>query len=204
MDRFLNNFPLFPISVIVFPGEIHPLHVYEERYKQLVKDMDGKDEIFGIPYVKEGKMCLYGSGVILHKILSTNSAGEMDILVKGVNIFRIDEMQEQMEGKLYAGGKVRILDELNDVVNRELIRKFRKYKEQLLTINNEKKKSAGIITSNHLLDIAGQLSLETDEKYRIIHLESKEQREKYLIRKLNFLSKINEKLKEIGYRFYLN
>ena len=189
--------------LIVFPGEIHPLHIFEDRYKELIKDMKAKDGLFGIPYVKNEKMCLYGSGVTLHKVLSTSATGEMDILVRGVNIFKIDEMEEVLPGKLYPGGKVNILDEMNEIADHVLIRKFRKYKEQLRKINDENAKS-GIITSNHILDIAGQMALDMDEKYNIIKLGSKTLRENFLLGKLDFLMMINEKLKEIGYRFYLN
>ncbi len=203
MARIINFFPLFPVNVIVFPGEIHPLHIFEERYKTLIKDMKEKNDIFGIPYVKNGKMCLYGSGVMLHKVLSTSPSGEMDILVRGGHIFKIDEMNEELPGKLYPGGKVKRHDEMNEIANHDLIRKFRKYKEQLRKINDENAK-AGVITSNNILDIAGQMALDMDEKYNIIKLKSKSLRENFLLGKLDFLLMINEKLKEIGYRFYLN
>jgi hypothetical protein len=204
MAKVLDNFPLFPVSVIVFPGEIQPLHVFEERYKQLIDDMGDDQEIFGIPYVKDGKMCLYGSGVIVHKILATSPTGEMDILVKGVNMFVLSDIQEQLPGKLYAGGKVKFLDEINDIANPGLIEKFRDYKLALSRINKASGVSSGIITSNHVLDIAGQLPLENEEKYSIIKLKDQQQREKYLSDKLDFLQIINSKLEEVGYRFYLN
>jgi Lon protease-like protein len=204
MARFLNDFPLFPVSVIVFPGEIQPLHVFEERYKQLIHDMGNDQEVFGIPYVKDGKMCLYGSGVVIHKILATSQSGEMDILVKGVNMFLITEMKEQLPGKLYAGGRVKILDEINDIAEAPLIEKFRDYKQQLSKINKDSGVTSGIITSNHVLDIAGQLPLENEEKYNIIKFKNKKQREKFLLNKLEFLQMINLKLEEVGYRFYLN
>ncbi len=204
MARTLNDFPLFPVSIIVFPGEIQPLHIFEERYKQLINDMGNDKEIFGIPYVKDGKMCLYGSGVVIHKILAISPTGEMDILVKGVIMFVVNDMKEQLPGKLYAGGKVKLLDEMNDLANPPLIEKFRNYKLQLSRINKDSGVTSGIITSNHVLDIAGQLPLENDEKYSIIKFEDKQQREKYLLDKLDFLQVINQKLEEVGYRFYLN
>ncbi len=204
MAKVLNNFPLFPVSVIVFPGEIQPLHVFEERYKQLINDSGDDQAVFGIPYVKDGKMCLYGSGVVIHKVLATSPSGELDILVKGVNMFVISDIKEQLPGKLYAGGKVKILDRINDIANPSLIEKFRDYKMTLSRINKDSGVTSGIITSNHVLDIAGQLPLENEEKYSIIKLKDQMQREKYLSDKLDFLQIINVKLEEVGYRFYLN
>ncbi len=204
MAGTLNDFALFPLGIIVFPGEIQPLHILEEKHKQLINDMGNDKEMFGIAYVKDGKICLYGSGVVIHKILATSSTGEMDILVKGVIMFVINDMKEQLPGKLYAGGKVKLLEKMNDIANPQLIKKFRSYKLQLSRINKDLEATSGIITSNRVLDIAGQLPLENEEKYCIIKLNNKQQREKYLLEKLKFLQVINLKLKEVGHRFYLN
>jgi hypothetical protein len=55
-----------------------------------------------------------------------------------------------------------------------------------------------------ILDLAGQMPLEADEKYNFIRLDCHSKREQFLMNKLNFLLMINKKLEEVGYRFYLN
>lgn len=204
MSRILENFPLFPISIIIFPGEIQPIHIFEKRYKQLINDIENNGEIFGIPFVKDGTLCEFGSGVVIHKVLAKSPTGEMDILVRGVNLFKMMSIEENLPGKLYGGGTVMILDEMNKTAVQMLQEKFVTYKQQLSVIN----KMPGNVTESHfprhILDIAGQLPLDTEEKYKIIKLEKTALREQLLIEKLDFLLMINKKLQEVGYKFYLN
>ena len=204
MSKTIHNFPLFPIGVIIFPGEVQPLHIFEPRYKQLVAEMGESEEVFGIPYVNDGKIFEYGSGVVIHKVLAKSPTGEMDVLVRGVNLFKIKSIEEQLPGKLYGGGSVEFLEEMNETVSHDLNELFRTYKKQLTEINQEKAGPTQIITPNQILDIAGQLPLEVDEKYDIIKSKNHSDREQIIEEKLNFLLMINKKLEEVGYRFYLN
>jgi len=204
MSKIINNFPLFPIALIVFPGEVQPLHIFEPRYRQLIREMDESKEIFGIPFLTEDTICEYGSGVVVHKILATSPSGEMDVLVRGVNLFRIKAMEEHLPGKLYGGGTVEFLDEMNKTVSQDLNALYRTYKMEIEAINKEKSAPVNIITPNQILDIAGQLPLELDEKYEILKTIDHESREQLILEKLNFLLMINKKLEEVGYRFYLN
>ncbi len=204
MSRTLENFPLFPISIIIFPGEIQPIHIFEKRYKQLINDIENNGEIFGIPFVKDGTLCEFGSGVVIHKVLAKSPTGEMDILVRGVNLFKMMSIEENLPGKLYGGGTVMILDEMNHTAIPMLQEKFITYKQQLSEINKMPDTLVEMNLPRHILDIAGQLPLEIDEKYKIIKLKNSKLREELLIEKLNFLLMINKKLQEIGYKFYLN
>lgn len=204
MSKILHDFPLFPIGLIVFPGEIQPLHIFEPRYKQLINELNPLDGYFGIPFLKDGVLCEFGSMVALHKILATSPTGEMDILVRGVSIFKILEIEEKLPEKLYGGGKVTLLSELNHKVNKELSQKFIDLKSELEKNDMEKMVVSSPYLSFHLLDIAGQLPLQTEEKYNIIKMETPEQREQLLMKKLDFLLMINQKVEEVGYRFYLN
>lgn len=200
----IDNFPLFPISLIVFPGEVQPLHIFEPRYKQLINEIKNNKGVFGIPFLKEDTICEFGSLVELYKILATSPTGEMDILVRGVNLFRLTSIKEKLPGKLYGGGSVILLNEMNATVSSEINDMFRYYKTQLAEINKEKNKTAELITPNQILDIAGQLPLEIDEKYDIIKSSSHFNREQILREKIDFLLMINKKVEEVGYKFYLN
>ncbi len=204
MSRILENFPLFPISIILFPGEIQPIHIFEKRYKQLINDIENNGEIFGIPFLKDGTLCEFGSGVVIHKVLAKSPTGEMDILVRGVNLFKMMSIEENLPGKLYGGGTVMILDEMNKTAIQMLQEKFITYKQQLSAINKIPDSMAEKNLPRHILDIAGQLPLDIAEKYKIIKLEKTALREQVLIEKLDFLMMINKKLQEVGYKFYLN
>src|SRR2546430_883893 len=48
-----RELPLFPLPVVLFPGAMLPLHIFEERYKQMIKDCLDNDKMFGISYHSE-------------------------------------------------------------------------------------------------------------------------------------------------------
>ncbi|PIF00263.1 MAG: ATP-dependent protease [Maribacter sp.] len=105
--------PLFPLKSIFFPGETVPLHIFEERYKQLIKDCRKEAITFGIPvYINDGMA--YGTEVQLVDVVNTYGEGEMDVVCVGRQVFRILSFQDKMEGKLYAGGEVEFLEDIYD------------------------------------------------------------------------------------------
>lgn len=204
MDEPKQNFPLFPLEIIIFPGEIQPLHIFEPRYKQLIRDIELSDGQFGIPFVINGQICEIGSCVKLHRILSVTSTGEMDILVKGVSIIKIEKFYQKLSDKLYGGGTIRTYSEINTIPSEELMEHFRTYLDQLSRINKLSDQPQELPQNITILDLAGQLPLGTEEKYQFISYTCPVKRERFLIQKLQFLKMINQKLEEVGYRFYLN
>ena len=60
--------PLFPLELVCFPGEILALHIFEDRYQQLIKDCEQQKITFGIPAYINAEM-EYGTEVHLEKIV---------------------------------------------------------------------------------------------------------------------------------------
>ena len=54
----MTQVPLFPLNAVVFPGVVTPLHIFEERYRALVRELAGIesvfDRVFGILAIREG------------------------------------------------------------------------------------------------------------------------------------------------------
>ena len=108
MAQFL---PLFPLSIIVFPGEKIRLHIFEPRYKQLINECFSAQTTFGIPSVIEKNVSEVATEVQIVTIDKTYVKGEMDITAMGMRRFRIEEFFSVSEGKLYPGGMVHQLPE---------------------------------------------------------------------------------------------
>jgi uncharacterized protein len=47
-----TNIPLFPLNVVLFPGMMLPLHIFEDRYKAMIKECLANDQIFGVVLAK--------------------------------------------------------------------------------------------------------------------------------------------------------
>lgn len=101
--------PLFPLQIIVYPGERLPLHIFEKRYQQLIEDCEQDDIRFGVPtYIDE--TLEYGTEVRLQKIAKRYPGGESDVICIGTRVFKIKSFINQLPGKLYAGGKVEFVE----------------------------------------------------------------------------------------------
>jgi hypothetical protein len=105
--------PLFPLQTVFFPGESVPLHIFEERYKQLIIDCRKEAITFGIPVFINQRIA-FGTEVQLVEIVTTYEGGEMDVLCVARQAFKVVSFDNEMEGKLYAGGEVEFLDNIND------------------------------------------------------------------------------------------
>src|SRR4051812_19079260 len=46
----LRHLPLFPLPIVLLPNEVLPLHIFEERYRQMLKDVGEDRNMFGLPY----------------------------------------------------------------------------------------------------------------------------------------------------------
>jgi Lon protease-like protein len=97
--------PLFPLGTVLFPGLVLPLHVFEERYRTLVRDLldlpDGAPREFGVVAISSGWEVDGGSGsVTLHDIgctaevrqVTEHPDGGFDLVTVGRRRFRIDEV----------------------------------------------------------------------------------------------------------------
>ena len=86
MAQFL---PLFPLSLIVFPGEELRLHIFEPRYRQLIQECIDDQITFGIPAVMDADMGNIATEVVLEGVEKRYAEGRMDITTRGVRRARI-------------------------------------------------------------------------------------------------------------------
>lgn len=105
--------PLFPLQTVFFPGESVPLHIFEERYKQLINDCHNEAVTFGIP-VYINNTIAYGTEVQLVEVVTTYESGAMDIVCVARQVFKVLTFESEMPGKLYPGGLVEPIDNIND------------------------------------------------------------------------------------------
>ncbi|WP_437396886.1 LON peptidase substrate-binding domain-containing protein [Flagellimonas lutimaris] len=105
--------PLFPLQSVFYPGETVPLHIFEDRYKQLINDCRKEALTFGIPvYINDS--ISYGTEVQLVEVVNSYESGEMDVVCVARQVFKVISFENQLEGKLYAGGEVEFLEIEND------------------------------------------------------------------------------------------
>jgi len=103
-----NLLPLFPLRVVVFPRTPLPLHIFEERYKEMVGEAIRQNTEFGIVLAKDDGIVNAGCTVVVKEVLKTYPDGRMDILTRGVRRFEILGLNED---KAYLRGEVQFFDD---------------------------------------------------------------------------------------------
>src|SRR3954469_10648816 len=81
--------PMFPLNMVLFPGETTKLYIFEERYKQLVDDCLDNEASFCIPFIEKGKNHKFGCEIKDHRVLKAFENGGMDILIEGTGVFKL-------------------------------------------------------------------------------------------------------------------
>lgn len=86
--------PLFPLGLVLFPRTSLPLHIFEERYKTLVREvMDGTRE-FGVVLTLENGIASIGCTARIDRVTKTYDDGRMDIDSTGYRRFEIAQLHE--------------------------------------------------------------------------------------------------------------
>jgi Lon protease-like protein len=99
----LTRIPLFPLGLVLLPKMSLPLHIFEERYKQMIAECLADDLPFGIAWFDGRAIRSVGCTARVTEVLSRYEDGRMDILTRGVKRFvtrRIVEEKAYMEAEV--------------------------------------------------------------------------------------------------------
>ena len=100
--------PLFPLHVVVFPRTRLPLHIFEDRYKEMVGTALRENSEFGIVLARDDGIVNAGCTVIVEKVLNNYPDGKMDILTCGRRRFDVVMLDEEKD---YLRGEVQFFDD---------------------------------------------------------------------------------------------
>jgi Lon protease-like protein len=112
-----HRLPLFPLGTVLFPGLVLPLHVFEERYRLLVRELlelPEEERRFGVVAIRQGRevgadgvSALYDVGCVAHlRRVEPYDDGRFDIVSTGTARFRLDVLDERGP---YLTGEVEVL-----------------------------------------------------------------------------------------------
>jgi len=95
--------PLFPLQLVALPGNVIPLHIFEERYREMVGEAEASDSEFGIVLAKEGGIVNAGCTVRVESVVQRYPDGRFDVLTRGQRRFRLLSVNED---RAYLRGEV--------------------------------------------------------------------------------------------------
>jgi Lon protease-like protein len=178
-----NFIPIFPLGIVVYPGEQLNLHIFEPRYKQLITDCFAEAKPFGIPTVLDNGINELGTLLEITEIVEVHADGKMDIRTKGTRIFKILETIKSLPDKLYSGAIVTYPandERLKTTMMTNIIAEIRQL-HKLLKVQKDFKKLDDALMS---YDVAHHAGLTVKEEYELLGLWREDQRLEYLKRHL--------------------
>ena len=189
--------PMFPLNMVLLPGETTKLHIFESRYLQMVDECLENDASFGIPYTDKGKVRKYGSEVRISRVLKKYDNGAMDIQVEATGLFRMLEFSEVLRPKLYGaglieylhGGQKILLNNLQDAT----VNYFSTVQNKIIDYDT--------VSQLSVYSVAAALQLTSAEKYRLV---SSSNQQLHLLNLLSFITHIINTEQQLKDRFIEN
>jgi Lon protease-like protein len=137
----LFSLPIFPLpTVVLFPNVFLPLHIFEERYRQMIGEALAGDRMIGMVLLQPGHEAEYDgkppiyrtgcSGLITHA--ERLDDGRYNVVLRGIEKFRITAEEDPAAGRLYRSAVIAPLDETVRANERDALRHERKKLESLL------------------------------------------------------------------------
>jgi hypothetical protein len=198
-----NFIPIFPLGLVVYPGENLNLHIFEPRYKQLVKDCQASGKPFGIPPVINGKVAEMGTLVQVKEISKEYVDGKMDIKTQGDAVFKILEVVKELPDKIYSGAIVTYPENNSKRSNAKMkliLKGIRALHEKLGVTKDFGKEDTDLVS----YDVAHHAGLSLQDEYHLLELSQELQREEFLKRHLTKVLPIMEHMDLLKGKIKLN
>ena len=177
-----NFIPLFPLSIVVYPHEKLNLHIFEQKYQQMISACIEHKKPFGIPVVINNEMKEWGTLMHITEISKRYPTGEMDIKTEGTKVFNILEPIHAIPDKLYNGAIVHYPhndENVNPVLKMKVIKSL-KILHKMLKVEKP-------IIENETLssyDIAHKVGFALQQEYELLILMDELHRLEYIKRHL--------------------
>jgi Lon protease-like protein len=195
--------PLFPLQLVVFPGEDLNLHIFEPRYRQLIQECEEGGTTFGIPAYIDGKVMEVGTEIALVSVEQRYPDGEMDIKTKGLGLFHIREFYRRAPGKLYSAAEVEPLafDTAADILDNA---KILELLEELFALMKIEKTVEREPENLDIFSLAHHVGFSLEQEYAFLRITDGRKRQEAMLYHLERLLPIVREMENMRTRAQMN
>ena len=140
--------PLFPLDVVLFPGASLPLHIFEERYKEMIGICIDEESSFGVVRAQQEGLAVIGCTARIVRVMQRYDDGRLDILCQGDTRFEIEMLENARE---FLEAEVDFFEDEGGSAPREL-------REECAALHFEALELAGIEVATMPLSLDGPVS----------------------------------------------
>ncbi|HWF72513.1 MAG TPA: LON peptidase substrate-binding domain-containing protein [Solirubrobacteraceae bacterium] len=172
-DRLVRDFPLFPLSLVALPGELIPLHIFEERYKTMMNECLEDDGEFGILWLSDDGLRENGCACEIDRVLERLEDGRMNILTRGTRPFRVLERREHLP---YPAGTIEFLEDREETVNETLLARAHEVYADLVKRATDRDPDTEEVAAMGAYAMAATVDFGLDAKQGLLDLRSENAR----------------------------
>ncbi len=200
--RQSREFPLFPLGLVALPGELIPLHIFEERYKTMIEVCIGEEREFGIVWLSDDGLREVGCACAIDRVLEQMDDGRMNLLVRGTRPFRVIERQGHLP---YPAGVIEFVQDREDEIDAELARVAHEAYAELFKRATDRDPDPEELAGMNAYAMAGTVDFGLDAKQGLLDMRSENARLRLVtrlfraaIKRLELVDKVQERAKSNG------
>ena len=171
--RLSRDFPLFPLALVALPGELIPLHIFEERYKTMMNECLAGEREFGIVWLSDEGLREIGCACAIDRVLERMEDGRMNILARGTRPFRVLERQGNLA---YPAGVIEFVYDRPGEADPELLEGAHEAYAELVKRATDRDADEQDLAQMGAYDMAATVDFGLDAKQGLLDLRSENAR----------------------------
>jgi Lon protease-like protein len=196
------EFPLFPLGMVALPGELIPLHIFEERYKTMIDECIGSEREFGIVWLSDDGLREVGCACAIDRVLERMEDGQMNLIVRGTRPFRVLERQGHLP---YPAGVIEFVDDRDDDVDADLARGAHEAYAELVKRATDRDPDTDELAGMSAYAMAATVDFGLDAKQGLLDMRSENARLRLVtrlfraaIKRLELVDRVQERARSNG------
>lgn len=179
-DRSMNDkIPIFPLPLVLLPGEKLPLHIFEEKYKKMIEHCLKNNKKFGIINSKNNDSLIIGCTASIDQVVGgENESREYDILVSGTERFIVKSYNTSED---YKQAYVKTWNDIDDTIDEVLLQEANIFLYEVLLKLGASSKIPQINMPKSSFEIASMLDI--DKRAKKILLKSQSENDRLIVLK---------------------
>jgi Lon protease-like protein len=172
-EQLTREFPLFPLGIVALPGELVPLHIFEDRFKTMMNECMRDEKEFGIVWLADDGLRETGCACAIDRVLERMEDGTMNLLTRGTRPFRVVERQSHLA---YPAGVIEFLEDREEPVDPELLQRAREAYADLVRRATDNEPDTGDLAEMDAYGMAATVDFGPDAKQGLLDLRSENAR----------------------------
>lgn len=193
----MSELGLFPLGIVLLPTEQIPLHIFEDRYQELIAECLADEREFGLVYADDDGVRDVGTRAAVTEVLERFDDGRMNVVVEGRERFRLLELTS---GRSFHTGVVEPVEDVPDPADPADEERALALFRRLVDLTGAEVEAPERDVPQLSFELAGRFELAAELKQRLLALTSERERVHVLAEILETAAKAVEREREIATR----